>query len=313
MTIIAGFRCVDGIVVCGDTQETSDIHKRNVTKVVVLPQGANAVDLISRSDVMATFCGAGNGDFIEMLIRKAWESTAHATDLEQACDFIELAIKDCYKEYGEIYQRGKCPSVSLIYGVKMNGDTRLFRAVGPIINPVIDYTSNGTGYHMADFLSSRMYNRTLTVHQCAILAAYILFQAKEHVDGCGGESHIAVLRHESRSGILSKHRVDGMTKILERVDKRLASILLASGNLGREYGTIVDMSLDNVADDIHTVRELVIKDVEKTEDLLWILDPINSSYLSNSLKDTIAKNPILAESDDLGFRPLDPQKSEDQP
>jgi hypothetical protein len=34
MTIIAGFRCQDGIVVCADTQETFGSAKRNVPKLV---------------------------------------------------------------------------------------------------------------------------------------------------------------------------------------------------------------------------------------------------------------------------------------
>jgi 20S proteasome alpha/beta subunit len=36
MTIIAGFKCRDGVVIGGDTQETvSGLSKRNVTKIKV--------------------------------------------------------------------------------------------------------------------------------------------------------------------------------------------------------------------------------------------------------------------------------------
>jgi hypothetical protein len=56
---------------------------------------------------------------------------------------------------------------------------------------------------ITDFLAARMKPTMLDLHQCVILAAYILFQAKEHVDGCGGESQIAVLRHKGKSGLVS--------------------------------------------------------------------------------------------------------------
>lgn len=314
VTIIAGFRCVDGVVVCADTQETSDVHKRNVTKVIVYPQDADASSIMSHADLMASFCGAGNGDFIEMLIRKAWESAKRGDDLEQACDFAEQEIKDVYAEYGKIYQRGKCPSVSLIYGIKMNGGSRLFKAVGPVVNPIDTYSSNGQGYYMADFLAERMYSQSLTVHQCAILAAYVLFQAKEHVDGCGGESHIAVLRHDAPSGKLDRHRVEGITKILEHVDKRLGSILLAAGNLSHGYETITDMSLDNLGEFINSVRADARKEVKNVDDFLWVLcSDIEPTLPSNSMAQALKPPRLPPDTDELGFRPLDPQTSEDQP
>lgn len=271
VTIIAGFRCLDGVVLCGDTQETDGIHKTKVTKLVTSPPGQDISEIVLDGTFAASFCGAGEGPFIDMIIRKAWKSTEYAVDLDQACDFIECNIKSTYKEYGEIYQPGECPVASLIYGVKMNGESRLFSAEGPVVNPVETYTSSGVGRFMAEFLAGRMYSRVLTVHQCAILAAYILFQAKEHVESCGGESDIAVLRNNAEGGLLPRHRVDGITKILERADKRLGDVLLASGNLSPEYDMIVETALENIGDHINTVRSSVLKNVKQTEDMLWFL------------------------------------------
>ncbi len=84
---------------------------------------------------------------------------------------------------------------------------------------------------MADFLTKRMYNRYLNIHQCVILAAYILFQAKEHVDGCGGESHIAILREEGPSGRIDQDRIDTITKNLELADHNLGKLLLTSADV----------------------------------------------------------------------------------
>jgi hypothetical protein len=100
-------------------------------------------------------------------------------------------------------QSGFCPHVDLIYGIKMDGRTKLFSAVGPVVNEKDEYYSAGQGYYMADFLARRMFGDHLTIHQCVIVAAYTLFQAKEHVDGCGGDSHIAVLRDTGPSGLLN--------------------------------------------------------------------------------------------------------------
>jgi hypothetical protein len=136
-----------------------------------------------------------------------------------------------YREFGKIYQPGFCPQVELIYGIKMKGNCKLFSAVGPVVNEKDEYYSAGQGYYMADFLARRMHKSHLTIHQCVIIAAYTLFQAKEHVDGCGGDSQIAVLRDDGPSGLLNFQVIEAMTKNLEMADIDLGHLLLAGANI----------------------------------------------------------------------------------
>jgi hypothetical protein len=227
VTVIAGFRSIDGIVICADTQETVNVTKRHVSKVKLEP----LIDGLGKPDVSACFCGAGDGPFVDLLTRRAWKSAQNASSLDEASEYIEKTIKKVYREYGKIYQAGKCPMVELIYGVRVDDDSRLFSAEGPIVNPIDTYCSGGVGFYMVDFLASRMYGAHLTVHQCVILAAYILFQAREHVDGCGGESHIGVLRHEGGNGLVPYSRVEAWTDLLDGIDRQLGEVLLAAADL----------------------------------------------------------------------------------
>jgi len=258
VTIIAGFRSDEGIVLCSDTQETIGSSKRHVAKVKVVPEHAELLELLGNGDLAAVFGGSGYGPFIDLLTRKAWESCANSTSLEDACSAIEASIKSVYREYGEIYQHGQCPTVELIYGVKLGGQSRLFSCVGPIVNPVDRYCSAGAGYYMSDFLSARMYSDTISIQQCVILAAYILFQTKEHVDGCGGDSQVAVLRHNGRSGMVNRHRINALTELLKESDRRLGQVLLAAANLQPDYGTVLDMSLEVAKDAINHARETAL-------------------------------------------------------
>jgi len=229
VTIIAGFKGFDGIVLCADTQETvSQLSKRNVPKLRFEPFGGP-----HEGDGLAVaFCGAGdNGAFIDKVVETAWEDAQVATSLDEACDEIEKSIKRTYQEFGQIYQPGYCPTAELIYGVKMHQGCSLFSAHGPVVNRKDGYDSWGAGYYMADFLSKRMYSAYLNIHQCAILAAYILFQAKEHVDGCGGESHIAVLRNHGVSGRVDWRYVQAITELLESADQYLGELLVKSANM----------------------------------------------------------------------------------
>lgn len=133
----------------------------------------------------------------------------------------------------------------------MFGSSKLFSAFGPIVTEQSQYFAGGVGYYMANFLSSRMYSDYLTLRQCVILAAYILFQAKEHVDGCGGDSHIAVLRNHGVSGQVNWVTVERLNKILSYSDAELGGLLLASADLEVESGKFTDLvaQVANLIDD----------------------------------------------------------------
>jgi 20S proteasome alpha/beta subunit len=229
VTIVAGFKCYQGIVLCADTQETaSGLSKRNIPKLRFEPNG----NPHEGDTLAAAFCGASdNGPFIDKVIESAREDAQLTTSLDEACAEIEKSIKRLYKEFGHIYQSGFCPTADLIYGVKMHGSCRLFSAHGPIVNEKQTYDSFGAGYYMADFLAGRMYHDYLNLRQCAILAAYILFQAKENVEGCGGDSHIAVLRDKGVSGLADWQHVDAMTELLKWADDDAGRILIDAADI----------------------------------------------------------------------------------
>src|SRR5256885_14749833 len=87
VTIIAGFKSYEGIVICADTQETVEHAKRNVPKLRFEP--ANHAKG-STDDLAALFCGSSNdGPYVDKLIENAWESAQTATSLDEACAEIE--------------------------------------------------------------------------------------------------------------------------------------------------------------------------------------------------------------------------------
>jgi 20S proteasome alpha/beta subunit len=256
VTVIAGFKCSQGIILCADTQETvSNISKRSVPKLRFEPAGAHQGD-----ELAAAFCGAGdNGPFIDKLVDTAWEDVQGATSIDEACSDIEKSIKRTYLEFGQIYQAGYCPSAEIIYGVKMHGSCRLFSAHGPVVNEKEEYDACGAGYYMADFLKKRMYSPSLNIRQCAILAAYVIFQAKEHVDGCGGDTHIAVLRKDGVSGVAQKDNVDAMTEMADCADGSFGRMLLQAADL--------DLTADEFTKPAHEEIEILetLRDAQQSK------------------------------------------------
>jgi 20S proteasome alpha/beta subunit len=236
LTIVAGFKFHGGVVVCADTQETvGSIIKRQVPKLRFEPSLDRIPgQLPSKSGLAVAFCGAtNNGPFVDKVIDLAWEKGKGTGDLAEACSVIEQSIKDTHQEFGSIYQTGYMPDAELIFGVKMGGQSRLFHSLGPVVNERTEYVVAGVGEVLAEFLAGRMYEEYLTAYQCVILAAYILYQSKEHVEGCGGESHIAILRNDGSSGIVENERIKTITELLKIGDFESGRMLLATADVAQ--------------------------------------------------------------------------------
>jgi hypothetical protein len=223
VTIVAGFKCQEGIVICADSQETvPGLLKRNVPKLHFEPQGITP----KSAELAAIFAGATeNGPFLDRLVTDCWNEVRKSNNLEEACKFADGAIKHHYKEYGEIYQQGYCPSAEMVFGIKMHGESRLLRSLDAVVNEVQGYTASGVGQYLADFLIPRSFHPYLNIYQVIAIAAYLLFQAKEHVDGCGGPSHIAFLRNKGTSGEAEYAIVDTVGRLASLVDSRWGWIL----------------------------------------------------------------------------------------
>jgi hypothetical protein len=228
VTIVAGFKCKDGIVLCADTQETIQIAKTHVPKLRIEPN-RDFYGGDTPAELMVAFAGAGEGPFIDKLVSRAWEDAQIGTNIEEVSNDIEKSIKETYKEYGGIYQPGYCPQVTLLYGVKMHDKSLLFRADGPVVNEKDTYDCAGTGLYLSNFVCSRMYRENLTLQQATILAAYVLFQAKEHVEGCGGQSHVAVLKNEGGSGMADD--LHGIDRQIGLIDKNVERTILSAADL----------------------------------------------------------------------------------
>jgi hypothetical protein len=239
--------------------------------------------VLTNNPLAVAFCGSGYGPLIDKLVDECWKAAEPLDSLDDVSETIERTIKGLNKEYGEIYQAGQCPSVELIYGIKTAEGSKLFSSNGPIVNERPDYFSSGAGYYMADFLASRMYAQYLTVHQCVILAAYILYQAKEHVDGCGGDSHIAVLRSDGGAdGLVDSARVQAMTDILVGVDSNFGRIALSAANLELAESEIVE-DIEHFRDALkhfRTVHQNRIKEKDSTGIAVYLARAFGTEPLS---------------------------------
>ena len=115
-----------------------------------------------------------------------------------------------------------------------------------------------------------MYKSHLDLYQCVILAAYTLFQAKEHVVGCGGDSQIAILRNEGRSGYVEHKRIAAITELLQWADEAMGTVLLSAASLeldNRGFRKMADSAIEGLED----LREGSKARIERDERNLMLL------------------------------------------
>ena len=114
---------------------------------------------------------------------------------------MQESIEETHRKFGEIFQPGYLPYAELIYSIKMDGQSKLFSATGPIVNERDKYGIHGSGYEIGNFISSQMLSvgSVPTLTQLTVLATYVVYQAKIHADGVGGDTHLAVLKNSGGS------------------------------------------------------------------------------------------------------------------
>jgi 20S proteasome alpha/beta subunit len=296
ITIVAGFKGPEGIVLCADTQETVGESKRNIPKLRFEPRDGMLLG-VPDDELAVCFCGAAdNGVFMDELVDRAWEDVQTSTGLDEACDSIRTSIKAHYREAIRTYQTGYCPQTELVYGVKMHGASRLFYGLGPSIAEREKYATGGQGVYLADFIASRTYTEHLSLRQCIILSVYILYEAKENVVGCGGDSHVAILREGRASGLINWHDVKTINEFLQQADRYGGELLLhaADFNLTREE---FEERANDVASMLIALRDTQITAIEEHQDFLSTMFRIRKE-----------------DEDEFGFsKRLKSQTSKDQP
>jgi hypothetical protein len=99
VTLIAGFKCTDGFVLCADSQETYKGYRVSVQKLV--PRRCGSFDL--------ALAGSGNnGDLIDALINRVHDNLSSATDIHTLPDlkkFMRREMLDFKKEEAADFSR----------------------------------------------------------------------------------------------------------------------------------------------------------------------------------------------------------------
>jgi 20S proteasome alpha/beta subunit len=168
MTLIAGFRCSDGVLICADREETTTSSKRSIGKIkAILHEKAQIV-----------IAGAGRSSILENAFerfRARYEEIGNDPDLSaKHPSEIQSVLKSIYKDFIWGYPDEAEREVGFIIAARFhNGDLHLHSTDGDIPYPHLAYSCLGVGSDLAFYFADRLYQTSLNRAEMAMLATFI--------------------------------------------------------------------------------------------------------------------------------------------
>jgi hypothetical protein len=229
MTIALGFPCVDGVVLCTDSQMTSRGAgmKYNESKISTI------VSMGGPTNYRITLAYSGDASMMKTL----YEKLMKLIDPRKKQDLTETGVVEALQEALN-YTHSLSPNidtefVDVICGISINGDISMYVAHRTILHQERELAVLGVGdsslfRYLAKTLpvaSEPMYIKT-----AQLLGAYIVQQAKDFIDGCGGDTHLAAIRRTGLPEMWDNEKtqhLDELTVLVKNIQWRVEETILA--------------------------------------------------------------------------------------
>lgn len=211
MTIALGIMASDGVVLAADTQESVPGYwKIDQGKIL----GGTTWNLGPPSYKAAwLFSGAGNAGYVDALIQRLQGLVGERpADADEAELRIQALVQTFHAEHVAPFT-ADVPQVYMLVGAQCNHSTGLWTTEKSTIARYHHYAAVGIGNHYAKSILNRLWAyRALDVAGTVALAAYVVFQTKAFIEGCGNFTDIYFLTNND-VGKIPRTRIDRMEQV----------------------------------------------------------------------------------------------------
>ena len=182
MTLVSGFRCADGLIICADTQETIAGYTKNDTqKISTLMYLGGCISV----------AGAGDADLIQMafdkLVDRFLSDDCKLAKSRETQREIESVMTALLAEQARLNPEG---GADFLIGYRAEDGKEILKISGTGSWRVRTAQCLGTGIIVATSLVNDLFDLNMTMKQAALLAIYVMQRAKRQVDGVGGNTDI---------------------------------------------------------------------------------------------------------------------------
>jgi hypothetical protein len=265
MTIAGGMVCKDGVLVYADTEWTASTLKIQRAKHWILGDTEGRVN--------CSIAGAGDEDMLRMAIQMWWSALLKVdkpkVEIHDVTDSLEAALQHVYSHHIYPDPRGSEREFGIICGVSTPEEKPvLFKTVGTavLLSDSYEYIYLGSGSEMAMYLASRLDVRGVPTSVGEFVAAFILWEVKQHVQTCGGNS---VIYRLTENGKL-KYRADGDVwdheEYFSAVDRHVQRVRVRAANLELSEEEF-EAKLKEFCDSLRALRRARLQKSEAYKDL----------------------------------------------
>jgi hypothetical protein len=202
----------------------------------------------------AAFCGAtSDGHFFEMLIEKLWFSMEKVGQdgLEKMIDALEDELIRQYQRFLPIYPAGM-PESAILIGIWAGpNEFQLVRVDGAIVNRAVYLEAAGSGDILATYIANRLLWPKTWKDQAIPIGIYMVDQAKQYVEYCGGDTHLVIIAPDGTIERFSSSQVEAETERIRKLDifaRQLVGMCMLPFQSEEQFGIIVQDRLKDLRD-----------------------------------------------------------------
>jgi 20S proteasome alpha/beta subunit len=221
MTLVAGFQCRDGLLMCADMEEVTAASSRQISKLAY--RATDGWSLV--------ITGAGSAAVIENAIGRLWSlapSKIAQYNEHQMQDLITGVLKTVHKKY--IWPDIRHDhSINLIVGyASTNGMQRALWVTHDLVPmPETKFVCAGIGEDLANYWADRLWHSNYSEAQAVRVATFIFHEVKTHVRDVGQGTEFWMLRRGGHNKKYPRHEI-------EQYEKGLPSLQWATLEYGRQ-------------------------------------------------------------------------------
>jgi hypothetical protein len=254
VTIAAGFRFENAILLCADTQYTSST-KTHETKIFPIKHGAATVILAL----------TGRQIFAKRAIERIKEGIEAIPENElskgKLQDAIEVALRYIYNNH--VYTHpdwgtDDAPDFDFVIGLYSPIDGDFLMATDETLTAeMLDHVCLGSGAYLGDYLSQMYKGRSQEMQEVVSLAIYILQQAKSYDQDCGGSSEFIVLWDDGDTSSIEEFDIAQKERFGEKFPRAIAPLFYVFSDLEKTDDEIqpkIDDAIMFMKEQFHDVR-----------------------------------------------------------
>lgn len=203
MTIAAGFRFSDGILICADSEGTDGLTKSKISKVFpfVVANGRGPKTVFAGSGMDLHFRRLANT--CEAEFQKIYRGDLRKIDGEDMQVCVAYAVAEFYRKHIFPNPRSGAklyPLTEMIVAVwsPVTKKASMLVTMEDVVDEVNDVAFVGGGSGFARIVCGKLWHPGMSLNRVKQLAAHVLYQTKQHVTGCGNQSEYVVLDDSGR-------------------------------------------------------------------------------------------------------------------